>query len=230
MISFIRITFMTMYTIFAISSAIVYRLFSGSPKTPVWWAHSWWAPGTLWLAGVKLEVEGLEQIDFSKPYVFVSNHQSFIDIPCVVKALPTRLHFVGKKELKKFPFIGQYMVAMGMIFIDRSNVNRAIESLKQAGKLVKNGKSVIAFPEGTRTKDGSVGPFKKGTFLLAAEAGVQIVPIRIEGARKVWPAERVYISPGKIRVSIGKPIDTMGVDKQNVADFCKSVQATIEKL
>lgn len=215
---------------FAITSAIIYRIFSGSPKTPVWWAHSWWSPGVLWLAGVKLKVEGLEKVDFSKPYVFVSNHQSFMDIACVIAALPTRLHFVAKQELKKFPFIGQYMVAMGMIFIDRKNINKAVESLQKAGKLVKAGKSVIAFPEGTRTKDGTIGVFKKGPFLLAAEAGVQIIPIRIEGARKVWPAERVYLTPGEITVTIGKPIDTLGVDKKNVGDFCKSVQATIEAL
>lgn len=230
MISAIRFIFIALYFVFATTSAIIYRIISGSPKKPVWWAHSWWGPGTLKLAGVKLKVEGLENVDFTKPYVFVCNHQSFIDIPCVFTALPTRLHFVAKEELKKFPFLGQYMTAMGMIFINRTSVNKAIESLKQAGKLIKAGKSVIAFPEGTRTKNGAIGPFKKGPILLAAQAGVNIVPIKIEGAREVWPQEKVKLTPGIIHIKVGAPIDTSEINKDNAAHYCKSIQAIVTNL
>lgn len=230
MISALRFILIAIYSIFAITSAIIYRIISGSPKTPVWWAHSWWGPGTLKLAGVKLKVEGLENVDFSKPYVFVANHQSFIDIPCVFTALPTRLHFVAKEELKKFPFLGQYMTAMGMIFINRTSISKALESLKQAGELIKAGKSVIAFPEGTRTKTGEIGLFKKGPILLAAQAGVTIVPIKIDGARDVWPQEKVRLTPGTITIKCGSPIDTKEITKENAAHYCKTIQGIVASL
>ena len=230
MISAIRFILIAFYSVFAITLAIIYRIISGSPKTPVWWAHSWWGPGTLKLAGVKLKVEGLENVDFSKPYVFVANHQSFIDIPCVFTALPTRLHFVAKEELKKFPFLGQYMTAMGMIFINRTSISKALESLKQAGELIKAGKSVIAFPEGTRTKTGEIGQFKKGPILLAAQAEVNIIPIKIEGARDVWPQEKVRLTPGSITIKCGSPIDTKEITKENAASFCKKIQCIVASL
>ena len=230
MISAVRFTLIALFSIFAITLAIIYRLISGSPKTPVWWAHSWWGPGTLKIAGVKLQVEGLENVDFSKPYVFVCNHQSFIDIPCVFTALPTRLHFVAKEELKKFPFLGQYMTAMGMIFINRTSISKALESLKKAGELIKKGKNVIAFPEGTRTKTGEIGSFKKGPILLAAQAGVKIIPIKIDGARSVWPQEKVKLTPGIITIKIGHPIDTKEINKENAAHYCKTIQAAVVNL
>lgn len=230
MTSILRFTLIALYSIAAITSAIIYRFISGSPKTPLWWAHSWWSPGTLWLAGVQLKVIGTENIDMNQPCVFTANHQSFIDIPCVFRAIPKRLHFVAKEELRKFPFVGHYMKAMGMIFIDRSNISKAIKSLDKAGELVRAGKDVIAFPEGTRTTTGRIGTFKKGPILLAAKAGAPIVPIKIDGARPVWPAEKVRLTPGVITIIIGKPLDTKEVTKENASAFCKRVQQAVEAL
>lgn len=229
MISVLRFFFISTVTIIAISSAIIYRVISGSSKGPLSWARSWWAPAVLWLAGVKLKVEGRENIDPKKYYVFISNHQSYIDIPVIFSGLPVNIHFVAKEELRKFPFIGQYMAMMGMIFIER-NSSKAVESLKKAGKLISRGKSVITFPEGTRTEDGSIGRFKKGTFLLAAESGVEIVPIKINGARAVWPKERVHLTPGTITLKIGKPVPSTGISKENINEICVEMRALVEAL
>lgn len=229
MISAIRFLFISLTTIVAITAAMIYRLFSGSSKGPVRWAHTWWAPWVLWFAGIKIKVEGLENFDPKKYYVFISNHQSYIDIPVAFAALPTNLHFVAKSELKKFPFIGQYMMLMGMIFIERKS-SKAIESLQKAGELIRNGKSVFTFPEGTRTSNGEIGAFKKGTFLLAAASGVEIVPIKIEGARAVWPKERVHLTPGIITLKVGKPVPSTHITKENVGEVCKEMRALVAAL
>lgn len=208
-------------------SSIIYKKIFGSSEKPVWWAHSWWAPHFLWLSGVKLEVEGLDNVDFNKPHFFVSNHQSFIDIPSVFMALPVRLYFVAKKEISKYPIVGVYMKTVEMIFLDRSNAARAAESLVQAGELIRSGKSVIAFPEGTRTKNGEIGEFKKRSFLIAKEAGVPIVPLKIEGAFNVWPPHTSVPSKGVVKVKIGKPVDVSSLTKENVVPFTKQIRQTV---
>lgn len=213
----------------AITSAIIYRIVSGSSKVPLRWAHTWWSITILWMAGIKLVVEGKENIDTQKSYIFISNHQSYIDIAVIFRAIPINLHFVAKEELRKFPFIGQYMVMMGMIFIER-NGSKALASLRKAGKLINNGKSVITFPEGTRSEDGSIGKFKKGTFLLAAEADVEIVPIKISGARAVWPKERVHLTPGTIVLKIGKPVPSTHISRENINKVCVEMRDIVDAL
>lgn len=168
-------------------------------------ARTMWAPGILWLCGVKLVVSGTEHIKADEAYIFVSNHLSFLDIPVLFKIIPVNLHFVAKTEIKRMPFVGWYMWATGMIFIDRQNRERAIQSLKRAGKLIKSGKNVIMFPEGTRSRDGSVQDFKKGPFVLAAEAGLRIIPVAISGADQVVPPGTMKLKSGTVHVHLGTP-------------------------
>lgn len=208
-------------------TAIIYIKLRKNSKTPVWWAHTKWAPGFLWLSGIKLRIEGLENVDFSKTHFFVSNHQSFIDIPVIFAALPTRLHFVAKKEIRKIPIVGLYMASTGMLFLDRTNPQKALESLKEAGKLIKKGKSVITFPEGTRSPENQIGTFKKGSFFIAKEAGVPIVPIKIEGASKVWPARTSVPNKGKITIKIGRPITPIGNTNKEFIAFAASVRQAV---
>lgn len=219
------------WSIFAITlSLIVLVLCLFNHHFSLKMARIFWSPMILLFSNVRLKVEGIEHVDFSKPHIFVANHQSFIDIPCIFNALPINLYFVGKNELKKMPFIGWYMAAMKMIFIDRSNKRKAIESLNKAGDLIHNGKNVIMFPEGTRSKDGEIAAFKKGTFLLAEKAKVEIVPIYLHNAGKVWSSNSWKINGGEIILKIGKPISVETLTEKNVIEFANYTRQQVVKL
>lgn len=166
-----------------------------------------WAPVLLWAGGGRLEVSGLEQLDRTKPYIFVSNHQSTIDIPTLFRALPFNTRFVSKKALQYVPFLGWYMTLAKFVFVDRGNRRTAIASLDKAAEQIRGGTSIIVFAEGTRSEDLTVKPFKKGPFALALKAGVPIVPVAIEGSGVLMPKNRWVITPGPIKVRVGAPID-----------------------
>ena len=192
-------------------------------------ARTMWAPGILWAAGAKLHIKGVDNFDPKASYIFVSNHQSHLDTACLFRALPTQLHFIAKKELKWLPFIGWYIWATGMIFVDRQNRKKAIESMNKAGQLIKKGKSVLVFPEGTRSPTGEVAPFKKGSFMLAIQAGIPVVPIAIYGTEKAWPSGTLRLTPQDITIHVGKPI--MPVEtKQEVNTFIEHVHEEVTAL
>tara|TARA_Y100000310_G_scaffold63762_1_gene59208 strand:- start:5785 stop:6438 length:654 start_codon:yes stop_codon:yes gene_type:complete len=193
-----------------ITSSLAVLAFTWNPKHSVTMARTMWSPFILWVCGVKLKVKGLENVNPEHSYVLVSNHQSYLDIPVLFRAITVNLYFVAKKELKKIPFLGWYMMATGMIFIDRTNRNKAILSLKKAARLIQNGKSVIMFPEGTRSKDGYLADFKKGPFMLARQADVNVLPVGIsepEGHFRVNKLRRITIE-----VNVGQPIPANSVD------------------
>lgn len=216
---FFRFSLTFICTALLITLSMLAMLLTFDRRIAVKMARTMWAPAVLWVCGVRLKIVGLDQIDIEKPYVFVANHLSALDIPVMFRAIPHNLHFVAKKEIKLMPFVGWYMWATGMIFIDRSNRAKAVESLNKAGTLIRNGKHVIMFPEGTRNKDGSVGVFKKGPFLLADQSGVEVVPVAITGTNKVIHSWGLFSSPFEVNVSIGtamqKP-DTMDVTQFSI--------------
>lgn len=166
----------------------------------------WWSPVLLWAGGAKLEVSGLDQLSKDQPYVFVSNHQSTIDIPALFMALPFDCRFVAKKGLKYVPALGWYMWAAKFIFVDRSNRHEALRSLDEGGEQIRGGISIIVFAEGTRSSDCRIQPFKKGPFALAMKARVPIVPVAIEGSGTLMPKNSWRITPGSIKVLVGAPI------------------------
>ncbi len=168
--------------------------------------QKWWSPVLLWAGGAKLEVQGLENLSKDQSYIFVSNHQSTIDIPTLFMALPWDTRFVAKKQLKYVPMLGWYMWAAKFVFIDRANHREAVRSLDEAGQQIRGGISIIVFPEGTRSDDRKVHPFKKGPFALAMKARVPVVPVAIEGSGALMPKNSWQITPGPIRVRVGKPI------------------------
>ena len=143
----------------------------------------WWSPVLLWAGGAKLEVQGLENLDPKKSYIFVSNHQSTIDIPTLFMSLPFDTRFVAKKQLKYVPMLGWYMWAAKFEFVDRANHREAVRSLDDAGAQIRGGISIIVFPEGTRSDDCRVHPFKKGPFALAVKAGVVVGVISVVSHR-----------------------------------------------
>ncbi|KGQ18828.1 1-acyl-sn-glycerol-3-phosphate acyltransferase [Lysobacter dokdonensis DS-58] len=181
------------------------------PRLPLRMAAWYWAPLLFAGAGVKLVVEGADCIDWTRPMVLVANHQSMIDIPCLFRAVPVPLRFVLKQEVQSIPIIGRYARMMGMVFIDRGNARDAKRKLGAAAEKLRGDAVFAAFPEGTRSKDGVVGPFKAGAVQVAMEAGVSVVPVAIDGAGRVLPPAGFLVRPGTIVVRFGTPIDTTGL-------------------
>jgi 1-acyl-sn-glycerol-3-phosphate acyltransferase len=173
-------------------------------------ARRFWAPMHWRITGSRMTVEPLPDLDWSRPHIFLMNHQSAMDIPCAFAALPVNLRFVAKHVLRYVPFLGQYMAMTGMVFINRSRRAEAMKSLALAGERVRAGASILAFPEGTRSRDGRLLSFKKGVFLLALESQVPIVPVAIEGSRQVLPSGSLWLRRHPIRVKVGRPIETRG--------------------
>jgi 1-acyl-sn-glycerol-3-phosphate acyltransferase len=173
----------------------------------VWVCRRLWGPFLLWVGGAKLEVEGREHVDPKRPAIYVCNHQSSLDIPALFVALPVNFRFVAKSQLKWVPFLGWYLALAGHVFVDRGNRARAIASLEAAARQIRRGTSIVVYPEGTRSEDRRVQPFKKGPFVLALRAGVPICPVTVEGTGLVMAKNSWNIHPGPVRVKIGAPID-----------------------
>lgn len=190
-----------------------------------------WSPVLLFIVGAKIESIDREKVyNLKEPVIFASNHQSNFDITSIINQTPKHLHFIAKQEIKKVPFLGQYTKAMGFIFVDRKNKEKAKESLHKAGKLIKSGRDVIIFPEGTRSKDGKIHQFKRGAFILAKEVAVNIVPVAIKGTNKINPAGKFQLRPGKVTVKYGDLILAKNFKNKTVEEFAAHVQHEVEKL
>ncbi len=187
-----------------------------------------WAKSILILAGVKIEVKGLEQLAQDESYIFISNHASLLDIPAVLTGLPFNLRFLVKKELFEIPLFGRALLMAGHIKIDRGNLESAVKSLRKGAITLKErGCSALVFAEGTRSLTGEVGRFKKGGIILALSMGIPIVPVSISGSRSLASKGDLKIKSGKITMTIGKPIPTEGMD---VSDRNRLLEATRDEV
>jgi 1-acyl-sn-glycerol-3-phosphate acyltransferase len=159
------------------------------------------------LAGVRVEAIGLDKIDASRAYIFMSNHVSNLDPPITIPLIPKRTSVMVKKELFRFPILGRAMRIGSLVPVDRGNRDAGIESVKAAKKVVQQGINMTIYIEGKRSFDGKLQPFKKGPFYLAVECGVPVVPITIVGTREAMPKGRFAITPGLVRVIFHAPIE-----------------------
>lgn len=203
--------FTALWSALWISVALLVHLVARRRAPALWLARHVWAPGLVYGALAHLVVAGRERIDFSRPHLFVANHQSWIDIPTLFMAVPVPLHFLAKRELERVPFLGWYIRAMGMIFVDRADRRGATATVTRTGDLLARGGQVASFPEGTRSRDGRLRPFKSGGFGAALDAGVDVVPVAILGAGRVLPAGGFAVRPGRLEVRFGAPIPTAGM-------------------
>jgi 1-acyl-sn-glycerol-3-phosphate acyltransferase len=181
-------------------------LVTGGAEFSIWLARRAWGPIGLRIAGARLEVIRRAD-DPVGPAVYVSNHESALDIWALFIAIRRNLRFVAKKELFDLPVFGWYLRMARFVEVDRRNHARAVASLEKGADIVREGVSLIVFPEGTRSPDGHVQAFKKGPFVLAARAGVPVVPVAITGAAERAPKGQIAVFPGTIRVAIGAPVD-----------------------
>lgn len=191
-------------------------------------AHYFWSPVICAISGVRVKVTGLENLDKKTPSIYVANHSSLYDIVAICRASPVPLFYIAKKELAKVPIVGQFMWVIGMIFIDRKNKEKAMQSMRKAGQRIREGKSVISFPEGTRSKDGKIGIFKRGSFIIAKSQGIPVVPIAVKGAAAVLSAGSMGLRPGVIAVHFEKPIPPSffeGKSEEEIAALTREIVA-----
>lgn len=193
-------------TIIGASLGVLGGIIDPKHRLGIYFGARWWAPAVLWVLGARLKIFYRERVPMNTGQVYLCNHESLIDIPIAAWGAPHLLSFVGKQELKKVPFIGWAMMATDMIFIDRRNKEKAIQSIQEAGEKIRKGKAVILFPDGTRTRNGEVLPFKKGSFHLSIDNQLDIIPMAIVGAYEVLPPDTVRVKPGKVALLFGHPI------------------------
>lgn len=205
---------------FLIPTIAIYTIVLGSASllSTLWDRRGYFAHGCArawsWLilatTGVSVELRGLEQLEPNRTYIFVANHQSIYDIPVVFATLPYQLRIIAKESLGRFPFLGWHLRRTGHLLVDRRNPDRA-GILRRWRDLVGQGLSLIIFPEGTRSADGRVGIFKAGSFLLAIEAQLPIVPLSIQGTRDVMRKGRLMTRPGHAVLQVHAPVDVSGL-------------------
>ena len=191
------------------------------------------ARGMAWFCQIPFTLQGWDRLpeaiqNGSQSAIFMSNHESQMDPPVLIAALPVPAVFLAKNELKYVPFIGAAAWAAGVIFIDRRNREQAIRSIQAAADEIRGGKSVVIFPEGTRSRTGQMLPFKKGGFALAQDAGVPIVPMATLGGSRVLPPGRIRFSPGPYTVLIGAPVSP--ADYPSREELMAEVRHRIEAL
>ena len=208
MIYVVRYLLIALYTVFWGIVGCIVALFDG--ELVVWVGRNWLG----WIfasCGVKIEVEGLENIAPDQPVVLMSNHQSALDIGALILSFPNSWRFVAKRELQWIPFLGWVLALSDQIMIDRGNRTKSIASLRKAAERVRGGVNVIIFPEGTRSPTGELTAFKSGGFHLAIEAGVPVLPATVSGSRQLTPTRSLRVESGTIKVTYGLPIPTEGL-------------------
>jgi 1-acyl-sn-glycerol-3-phosphate acyltransferase len=189
-------------------------------------AWSWLILAT---TGVEVTVEGLDRLERGKTYVFVANHQSIYDIPCLFWSLPFQLRIIAKASLGNFPMLGPHLKRTGHMLVDRSKPDRS-GIFGWASRLTANGLSLIVFPEGTRSRTGMMGKFKGGSIMLAMQAGLPIVPISVIGSRHVMTKGELTTRPGHVTVIVHEPIETVAIAEPSVnevRDFADRVREVI---
>lgn len=194
-------------TIIMSAAAVVSALITRSSRMPQKIARLW-ARMLLFIGGVRLEVEGREHLDPRRPYIFAANHQSQFDIFALLAAVPVPFSWLAKDELFRIPLLGPAMKGAGYIPINRTDRRAAFASIDQAAARVREGTSIVIFPEGTRSLDGKLKTFKKGGFFLAIKSRQPVVPVSISGSFRVLAKRSFRVHRGTIRIHFSPPLPT----------------------
>ena len=188
-----------------------------------------WSRGILNVTGVRLSVEGLDNIPKEGPCVFVANHRSYYDIPLLLASLDKPYGILAKEELEKIPLLSRWMKLLGCVFVQRDDVRASVRALHDATAIVESGRSFIIFPEGTRYKgeEGGAGEFKAGAFRIAVKTETPVVPVAISGARGLFEAHGNRTTPGTVRIRVLPPIQTAGMSRAEQKELPAAVRQTI---
>jgi 1-acyl-sn-glycerol-3-phosphate acyltransferase len=213
---FFLIPAISIYTIVLGAASIISSLFDRRGYFAHGCARAWsWL--ILKTTGVKVTVEGLERLTPGTTYIFVANHQSHYDTPVIFSSLPYQLRIIAKASLARFPVLGWHLKRGGHLFVDRKNPNQS-GILSRWRALVSQGLSLIIYAEGTRSRDGHVARFKAGSFLLAIQAGLPVVPLAVVGTRRVMPKGRLQTEPADVQLIVHDPIPAPSLDRPTVRD------------
>lgn len=223
------IVWLTLLTIIFASTTIILSWCRVS-EHKIQWAPRAWARLILWGVGCPVRTIGRENIVPSATYVFASNHTSALDILALFGQLPSNFRWIAKKELFKIVLFGPAMLRAGYIPIDRSDRRAAMESLNRAAERIATGASVVIFPEGTRSPDGNLLPFKSGGLALAIRSKRPVVPVAIVGANKALKPKSILLSPGRIFIILGKPIPTEGLNMKQRDQLAQEVRERVQEL
>ena len=186
-----------------------------------------WGRLVLWAWGVRVVVAG--DAPPRGPVIYAVNHGSALDIPVLFAHLPGSFRIVHKRSLYLIPLIGLYLYCSGHIGIDRSKAFRARKSLERAALRIAGGTSVAVFPEGTRSADGSVGPFKKGSFVLAIQAGVPVIPVSLAGVKRIAPRGLLRLHPGQLAMTLHPPVPTAGRCLEEAGALAEQVRGIVAR-
>ncbi len=221
---FFLIPAISVYTIVLGTLSLASALVDRHGRFAHWCARAW-SRLILVTTGVHVDVRQTRSLDPNGSFIFASNHQSIYDIPIVFASLPRQLRIVAKSSLGRFPFLGWHLRWTGHLLVDRERPGPAI--LKKMAHLVHDGASLIVFPEGTRSRDGQVAPFKGGLFLLAIESGMPIVPVSVAGSRHVMLKGRLMTCPGHVTLTVHEPIPTGDLTRGDARALAERVREIV---
>ena len=226
----ITLVLVPILTFFVSAFSLIDLLWGRKSETKAQVFPRYWGRILCWLSGVRVIVEGIDNIDPRQTYIFAGNHCSQYDVLSFQGYFPHDFRWIAKKELFRIPLLGQAMHRVGYIPIDRSHGRQALKSLDKAAKQIAAGSSVLIFPEGTRSADGLLHEFKTGAVLLAMKAGVPIVPISFNGSYEVLPKGKLLPKSGLITIRIGPAIPMDQCKASDKQDLARNLRAAVEKL
>ncbi len=213
-----------------LSTATIFVALVRSTSPAIDWIVRTWGTLLVKAAGIDLRVENVERIDRHQRYILVANHYSYLDIPCIVAAVPQPIRFMAKVSLFKIPIFGWALDRAGFIPIDRKNRRTAVKSFDLAADRIRKGNTIVIFPEEGRTRTRELLPFQRGAFLLALKSEKTIVPIAIDSTFDVFPVGAKRIRPGVVTVRIGTPIVTAGRSLRDKNALLAEARAQIETM
>ncbi len=196
---------------------------------PLIWAGKWAVSIAPWVLGVRIDVTGAENIEKDKPYLFMSNHLSFLDGPLLFWKIPQPIRVILKEEIFRIPIIGLGMKRVEFVPVDRKGIRGGKISIDRATQLVREkGYSFLIFPEGTRSRDGELKEFRRGGFFLALACQSPVIPISLRGTFELMPKGSFFVRKGRIKVVFHPPIALVGYQRENLPDLLKKVRSIIQ--
>lgn len=208
--------------------SLLSSLFDGDGRIQHWFAHTW-AKMVLKILGVRVKLQGLENVDFSRPAVYAANHVSALDIPLLYATLPIHFRILAKKELFVYPFLGWHLRRSGQIAVDQTDARASLRSLNRAGESLREGMPLVVFPEGGRSANGELQEFMGGAFYSALKAQVPVVPIVITGVRDLLPMNSFHALPGEAEVLFCHPVSTEGMTPRDMDKLAGQVRVVMEQ-
>jgi len=219
--------FIAIHSIIFCLWALLLSVFDSNGRLVHFYAAVPWAKVILWVCGARVKVNGQKNVDRDEARIYLSNHQSYFDIFVLLAYLPADFKFILKQELMRIPLLGFAMKGARYIAIDREDPRKAVKSMNEAAMKIKEGSSMLIFPEGTRSQDGKLQPFKTGGFRLALKAGCDVVPVAINNSRNIVPKKSLKINKGTIDMNIGTPISVKDYTKKDMDKLMDQVREAI---